>query len=421
MKKQFLTLLLLSFSLISFYSCEETKEVATILDPDGKDSVETVEINKFVLGIEAEGAQDVLLTTETLTDGEVSPIGNGFEQPAWMSFFKAGNMIIAAGYTSDNIFTGYALSDQNGELENKGQLITDQGVYATTNVDENHFIAIGAPRAGFEERTIFLIDKNDMSIAGRTKTRIDERHAEDLVAFPSGVAVRGDKLFISYFLTKSEKIGDTPKAETAKIAVYDYPSMTFVKLIVDDRTSEIGRYTTDFSLQEDENGNLYSFSTASLASGFNPAPNVPSGFLRIKKDETDFDTDYFFNFQEKSGGAKINTAVYLGNGKMLVRAVVADQQHWSAYAPNIEEGYEHLSFMIADLNTQTVVPVSNIPLTGGGEMAALVKEGKVYVNVSNSKGGSLYEIDIETATATKGASIVGHYAKGIFELSATVE
>ncbi|KXX71108.1 DUF4374 domain-containing protein [Flammeovirga sp. SJP92] len=410
MKKQFLQLIFTGLSLFSFFSCEESSNTTT-----------PAEEQKFVLGIEAEGGQDVLLTADTIFQGEISPIGNGLEQPAWMSFFKAGDMIIAAGYTSDNIFTGYSLSGEEGQLINEGQLITDQGVYATTNVDDNYFIAIGSPREGFEERTIYLIDKNDMSIESRAKTRIDERREEDLVAFPTGVSVVGDKLFLSYFLTGTGETVPafaTPKAETAKIAVYDYPSMEFVKLIEDTRTSEIGRYTSDFSMQEDENGNIYTFSTSSLACGFLPTPTTPSGFLRIKNGETDFDSDYFFNFQEKSGGYKINTAVYLGNGKMLVRAVMSDLVHWSAYSPNIEAGSEHLSFMIVDLNDQSVTQVSNIPMTGGGwEMAALVKDGKVYVNVSNSNGAKIYTIDVATAKASEGASIVGHYTKAIFELN----
>ncbi|MBD0402272.1 DUF4374 domain-containing protein [Flammeovirga sp. EKP202] len=415
MKKHFLQLIFIGVSLFSFISCDESSNDTTT--PAGE--------QKFVLGIEAEGGQDVLLTADTINQGEISPIGNGLEQPAWMSFFKAGNMVIAAGYTSDNIFTGYSLSGEGGQLVNQGQLITDQGVYATTNVNDNYFVAIGSPREGFEERTIYLIDKNDMSIESRAKTRIDERREEDLVAFPTGVSVVGDKLFISYFLTGTGATVPafaTPKAETAKIAVYNYPSMEFVKLIEDTRSSEIGRYTTDYSMQEDESGTIYSFSTSSLASGFLPTPTTPSGFLRIKNGETDFDPDYFFNFQEKSGGYKINTAVYLGDGKMLVRAVMSDQVHWSAYSPNIDEGLEHLSFMIADLNDQTITPVANIPMTGGGwEMAALVKEGKVYVNVSNSTGANIYEIDIATSSASKGASIVGHYTKAIFELQAAAE
>lgn len=413
MKKQFLQLALIGVSLFTFISCEESTK-------ENENPTHPIEEYKFVLGIEAVGGQDILVSSDDITSGEISPIGNGFEQPAWMSFYKAGNIVLSAGYTTANVITAYDLGGENGGLRSVDELSTDQALYAFTNIDEETFIGVGSPRDGFEERTIYTFDKQSMSIANRTLTRIDERRASDLVSFPTGVHRRGDKLYISYFLTGTGAIVPafaTPMADTAKIAVYDYPSMDFVKIIKDTRTSEIGRYTADLSLQEDENGNIYTYSTSSLACGFLPTPTKPSGFLRIKNGQTEFDQDYFLNFEAKSGGYKINSAIYVGNNKMLVRAVMVDATHWSTYAPNIEEGLEHLSFMLVDLNTEVVTPISGIPMTGGGwGLAHLVKDGKVYVNVSNSKGGAIYEIDVETASAKQGATVLGHYTKGIFEL-----
>ncbi|NLR89853.1 DUF4374 domain-containing protein [Flammeovirga agarivorans] len=407
MKNQLIKSILLGSALFSFASCEESSTTPT---------VET----SYVVGIEAVSQIDVLLTAESLTEGEISPVGNGIEQPAWMSFYKAGNMVFAGGYSSDNIITAYNLQGENGGLVSSGQLVTDQGVYATTNIDDDTFIAVGAPREGFEERTVYFIDKNDVSISERKFTRIDERKDLDLVSFPTGVHQRGDKLFISYFLTGTGAVVPafaTPMADTAKIAVYEYPSMEFVKLIKDERTSEIGRYTSETAMQEDENGNIYTYSTSSLACGFLPTPTTPSGFLRINAGDTEFDDSYFFDFEAASGGYKINSAVYVGNGKMVVRVVMHDEVHWSTYSPNIAEEQAHLSYMIADLNTKEVTPVTGIPLTGGGwGFANLIKDGKVYVNISNDKGGHIYEINPETASATEGAMIVGHYAKGIFDL-----
>lgn len=411
MKNQFLQSLLVVTALFSFISCEESSSK--------EETLPTVE-TKFVLGVEVAPNVDVLVASDSIHAGEISPKGTGVEFPQWMSFYQAGKMIITEGYSSNHTVTGYALSGENGKLVSKGSLVTDQGLYATANVDDATFIGIGATRAGFEPRTIFTIDKNDMSIAEKTETRIDERKELDLVAFPTGAVQRDDKLYVSYFLTGTGAVVpafSTPMADTAKIAVYSYPSMEFEKIIRDKRTSEIGRYLDPLSLQVDENGDIYTVSTSSQACGFLPTPDQPSGFLRIKKGASTFDDSYFFNFSEKSGGYKLNSAIYAGNGKMVVRVVMSDAVHWSAYGANLEESQLHLAYMIADLNAQTVTPISGIPMTGGAwGIAHAVKDGKVYVNVSNINGSSIYEIDPVNATAKQGATVVGHYTKAIFNL-----
>ncbi|MBB6463633.1 DUF4374 domain-containing protein [Flammeovirga kamogawensis] len=408
MNKQFLQSLLLLSSFSLFVSCDET--TSTVTQP----SVET----GFVVGIEAATGTDILLTVDTITSGTISPVNQGIEQPAWMSFYAAGNMILASGYTSDNILTGYEFAGENTQLVATGQLVTDQGIFAATNVNDEEFLAVGTPREGFEDRVIYSIDKPSMSISERFLTKIDERKALDLVAFPTGILQRESKVYLSYYLMGSGAVVPafaTPLSDSARIAVYNYPSMEFDKYIKDDRTSDIGNYTSKTALQADENGDIYTFSTSSNATGFYPTPTKPSGFLRIKSGATAFDQDYFFNFEEKSGGMKINNAVYAGNGKMVVRTVTDDSQLWATYGPNTDTPI--CSITIADLNAQTVTKVTDVPLHGGEwGIAHLVKEGKVYLNISDSNGGYIYEIDPETATAKKGAKIDGHYAKGIFSL-----
>ncbi|WP_053405405.1 DUF4374 domain-containing protein [Persicobacter sp. CCB-QB2] len=410
MKKQTTFLLsVLSLTAVLLWSCE-SDETAT---PDLKEA-------QFVVAVEAATGTDVLLTVDDLTTGEISPMGQGVEQPAWMTFFSGGDQIIATGYTSDNISTAYNLG-ADGNLLTGETLITDQGIYAATSADEEVMLAVGTTRAGYEDRTIYVIDKNNMAISKRVLTRIDERQEEGLVAFPTGIYRRGNQVFLSYYLMGSGEEGGipafaTPNSNQARIAVYSYPDLVFEGLITDDRTSDIGVYTAVTAIQETENGDLYTFSTSSNASGFFPTPTNPSGFLRIKAGASDFDEDYFFNFEQASGGLKINNAIYAGNGKMVVRTITDDSGLWAAYGPNTETPICGLA--IADLTTKTVTVVNDVPLHGGEwGMAHLVHEGKVYINVSDSRGGHIYQVDPETATAEKGAHIDGHYAKGIFVLN----
>ena len=372
----------------------------------------------FAIGLEAATGTDVLLTVDTLDSRAISPVGQGVEQPGWMSFQAMGNIIMAHGDAGDPQTTAYRIVD--GQLVNQGSLVTEHGLYSACNVDENTMLAIGFPREGFEERVIYVIDKNTMTITNRQATRIDERRDEGLVVWPTDMLVRDGQLFVSYYLTGSGEVRDvpafsTPNSNQARVAVFSYPELALQKIITDDRTSDIGVYLSTTALEQDEQGNIYTFSSSSLASGFDPTPTNPSGFLRIPAGSTEFEAGYFFNFEQASGGYKINNAVYAGAGKMVVRMTTDDSEHWSAYDPVTEN--PTCAIAIADLEAQTVTEIDDIPLHGGEwGMASLVHQGKVYLNISSAEGAAIYEVDPSTATAREASPVEGNWVKGIFHL-----
>jgi hypothetical protein len=62
--------------------------------------------------------------------------------------------------------------------------------------------------------------------------------------------------------------------------------------------------------------------------------------------------------------------------------------------------------------------LDNVPLAGGGWNAAYLKEGeKLYLGVSSSTSADIWEINVTTGIAQKGAAVEGNYAKGIFSLT----
>jgi hypothetical protein len=369
-------------------------------------------------GVEASTKTDVLVPVTSLTSGTISPIGNGIEQKAWMTYVTNGNTLVTSGYAASNELTGYRV--KGGKLTNIGSMITELQTYVYGYADDNTMLALGVTRAGYEERIIYKINTSDMSIISRTRTRIDERKSEGLVAWPTSLQVRDNKVFVSYYLmgsgADSVKAFATPNSNEARVAVYSYPDLNFEKIIKDSRTSDIGCYSSVSAVMETENKDLYTFSTSSLASGFSPTPTKPSGFLKIASGSTEFDQSYFFNFEEASGGYKINNAVYAGNGKVVVRMVKDDTKLWGTYSPVTATPICYIG--IADLNSKTVSLVGSIPAHGGEwGMANLVKGGKVYVNISDNTGAHIYEIDPATATAVKGAKLEGNWVKSIHLLT----
>ncbi|MBU2913262.1 DUF4374 domain-containing protein [Reichenbachiella agariperforans] len=412
MKKQFLN--------IAAGILSATIVLTSCLDDDGGSAT----TSHLIVGIEAESGTDILVGADDLMSGTISPVGRGVEQPAWMSFYQVGNTLLASGYTSDNMTTGYRMIDS--VLTDVGSFITELGVYGIAEIDENTALVAGVTRAGFEDRVFYTIDLNTMSIISRFNTKIDERQEEGLVAWPTGMIRQKNKLYISYYLMGAGELEEapafsTPNSNQARVAIYSYPEMELLNIATDDRTSDIGLYSGENAIMETENGDIYSFSTSGSASYFKPVPSNPSGFLRIQNGETAFDDSYFFNFEEASGGFKINQAFYAGNGKMIVKMIKEDSTNPIYYGASFgvypETPICYLA--VADLENQTVTPIDDIPANGGGwGVAHMVHDGRVYINVCNYKTETsteayIYEIDPETATAVKGAEIDGNYAKSI--------
>lgn len=388
---------------------------------------EHIEINdnittetQYFVGIEAgvNPATDILATAESITEGTISPEGNGFEQPAWMTFIQGKNQIFAAGYTSAPQFTSYELS--GGQLVEGESFFLDETPYSYDIIDENTMLIVSSPRAGFSEKKLFLVNTDQMAITKTVASTFGDIKADSLLAFPTDAKVRGNKLFISYNHIHANGDFSTPKSNVARVAVFSYPELVFEKLISDDRASNIGRYYGLNSLEIDENGDIYTFSSSSIACGYMPVPENNSAILRIKNGQTDFDPNYYIDFETLTGGYKINDMLYVGNGKAVLRVLKEDENNedmlWKAYTPISENPL--LEAGIIDLNTKSFTILDEVPLGGGGwNTPYLIEDNKVYLGVSNSAYAGIYIIDTETASATEGATIDGNYAKGILSLT----
>ena len=377
----------------------------------------------YFLGIEAatDPATDVLSPATALEEGIISPVNNGFEQPAWMTFFQGYNQIFTTGYTSAPEFISYELID--GELTKGESFFTDLGIYALSVLDDEKMVLIGSARSGQSAKKIYLVNTTTMSIEKTIETDFGNDPENGLLGFPVDVAVRDGKLFAAYMVMADDGSFATTNSNRAEIAVFSYPELAFEKIITDDRASNIGRYYTLNALETDEVGNIYTFSSSSLACGFLPVPENNSAVLRIKLGETDFDPSYYIDFETLSGGYKINDMYYVADGKAVVRVVKEDEANedykWATYSPVSETPI--LETGILDLNAQTFTLLANVPKAGGGwNSAVMVEDKKLYLGVSNRSYAGIYIIDVESGIATEGAQIDGNYAKAILSLTAPI-
>lgn len=358
---------------------------------------------------------EFIVSQEDVMSGEISATGTGIEQTGWRFYYPVGKTLFASGYSDDNQCAGYA-DNGEGVIELKGQFIFENALEMFGHSDDNNtLLAMEIPRAGFANRRLHFIDVNTVFVNKIIGTKIFESTADSLVAWPTALQVRGDKLFIPFHKLDAKGWFTTPSPDSAFVAVYSWPDVGTEpeKIIADPRTSNIGVNGATTGLIEAENGDLYSFSSGSVMAGFWPKSTKPSGILRIKDGQTDFDNSYFFNITEATGG-NIFWFDYVGNNKAIARILTHDDGgSWAAYGREVF----NQKLVIIDLVNQTVTDVANVPLHAKRYSSpVLVNDGKVLLSIETASEANVYEVDVENATAVKGAKIIGKTIKGFFSL-----
>jgi hypothetical protein len=376
----------------------------------------------YVLSLRTQGSgsttTDYLLTAGSINTGlqTISSTGNGIEQLAWCYFGSTGNTVMSFSYGTNNVAIGYGLAE-GGRLFEKGR-ISFERMDCIGKGDDSTLIAIGAPWGGGSyDCEIQMIDARNIKIKKKKLTPLYMRDkSDDLNKWPTSIVVNDNKLYVSFYPLHGTSWA-TDFTDTAYVSVYSYPGLDSLTTIKDTRTGPIGYYGNQINMLKAENGDIYTFSPNSIAAGYTQATKN-SGILRINSGTTQFDAAYFFDVEAASGGAKLLSATYAGNGLLVARMLKqgADTTAWGAF--NVTNPVCKIA--IIDLNNKTVKMVNDIPDHGGqygGQ--GLVEDGKVYVSVTSTIAGEsrIYAVDPATATATKAAKIQGLEVPAIYKLT----
>ncbi|MDX1675144.1 MAG: DUF4374 domain-containing protein [Longimicrobiales bacterium] len=359
---------------------------------------------------------EFLLNREDVLSGEISAAGEGLEQTGWRFYYPVGTTLFASGYSVDNEAAGYVL-DEVGALVKTGEFVFENSLEMFGHSDDGDtWLAMEIPRAGFANRRLHFVDVPTVLVSKIVGTRIWESQQDSLIAWPTALEVRGDHLFVPFHKLDARGWFTTPRADTAFVAVYTWPDVGTEpeKIIADPRTSNIGVNGATTGLIETESGDLYSFSSGAEMAGFAPASSKPSGILRIPAGSTDFDPGYFFDVEAATGGEKLFWMDYVGGDKAIARLLTHDDGGpWAAFGRDVF----NQRLVILDLAAQTVTEVANAPLHAKRYTSPVtVQDGKVLVSIETATEAHVYEVDVETATATQGARIDGKTVKGFFRL-----
>jgi hypothetical protein len=393
-------------------------------DPAPTDPVPTEQTDITLSFVNSdEASTEYVLSKKDLMEGSISAQGAGYEQAGWNFYYPVGNTLFVSGYTEFST-TSYAIN-ADGNFSELNTFLFDSSFNTFGNVDNTTLLATNSYWYQHDDMVMYSAD----AVSGRATSKTNYTiyndstgtAGEGSVPWPTALVVRDSLLYIPYIKFDDAGKNTTPDNNTAYVAIFDYPLVIAdgsthaepKKIITDPRTSNIGTHGSTTGLITTDNGDLYGYSAGSVASGHYPAATNPSGILRIAKGATEFDANYFFNIEEATNGQEIFWFDSIGGNKALARIFTPTdaQTPWAAYSTPI------LKLVIIDLAEKTITEIDGIPLHTKQTTSSIeVMDGKVYVSATTADDSYIYQIDIATATAVKGAKVEGAAIKGFHDL-----
>lgn len=249
---------------------------------------------------------------------------------------------------------------------------------------------------------LIVFDPSTMRIEDELNlSQISKRFPEATRTYYQDMVERDGKLFMGVYYENNF----APVNDSAYVAVIDLTTSTFQKLLSDGRTGMVfGGPSFGSGIAKDANGNIYIQAKGTLDYG----GETPSGILRIKSGETEFDANYFFDLTEAMGG--IGYGIYhFGEGLTFTTHNENTDDFWEL------NGGPYYQYYKIDLESQSAAKVEGIP-NGFWSNRLVVKQlsdNEIFFTVGTGSENAVYGYDIATGKVTKKFSSTGGAISGL--------
>lgn len=349
-----------------------------------------------------------------LDEGTISATGKGIEQNGYRSF-QIGNQSLFSigglGLTDANIITKNA----EGKLQQSSSFVFDKALGALEQADATNMVAVDIPTAptGGSEFQFYVLNINSGAITKKVAKPVSELKGATDWPRITGMAVSDNKVYLTFYLSdESVKPTVTRDIDKAYVAVYSYPDFEFIEMMEDERAPIAGSWNGYNGIFKTEDGSMYTFSNTSIANGFSQNSSKKAAFLHIEKGATTFD-DYYFDVETAAGGLKPVHLQYLGGDKFFAQVSTLKSEEMSRWSD------VNLKGCIIDMAKKTVTDVPQIPVhngDGGQRMSGVIDGDYFYYPLVDADGLYFYKIDINNATAVRGAKVQSNFVSGSFKL-----
>lgn len=378
----------------------------------------------FILGLGVTTPTETtnfLLETDDLMTGVLSLQGQGTLQNGYRDYAYGGDTFYSIGGLGiTDVNTVTAASDNTLNIESGLTFPFQIDGFRDVDGTGTTMVGISQPQspATSQDITFYNVDIATNTIASTNAVPLRDVYNETTDwAFTTGMQVRGNKLFQTFYPIDNTTF-TTNHTDTQYVAIYNYPEFTLSNVITDTRFGPAGAFNTRSGIFVTESGDLYTVSNSNF--GFTQATK-PAGILKIAAGTEVFDTSYTFNTETAANGGKIIHAIYVGNGRLFtaISSKVLEGPDGTNGFGNVYTD-SNLSLAIVNLETQTITPVSGAPeYTGnGGRSFAAFQDGDVVYSAITDAAGvtNIYQTNLTTATAIKGAEVQATFVGGIARL-----
>ena len=398
------------------------------------------------------GDASYLITAESLDEGEVSVEGKGTEvlnASYWV--YRGTDYAFALVYNKSGAGTGasYYLNAHGKPVEKYAYTYNRFTTYGTwgnhvimvstgnaSKADENGnypqvllFNYLNAQDGSQEEGTVpaenFLGNGEKVHFAGMVEA--NGRLYTSVI--PGGMSLYGisqwPEMVTDQSLVTTEAGGSDSGAYTAGvIPSTQYPDKAYIAIYSGDSFDEkpiiaetdkigfaCGRRRSQYyqTVWATKNGDVYAFSPGygrtflSTEELKKTTGTLPSGVVRIKAGETEFDKDYYVNIEELGNKNPVFRCWYIDGDYFLL------QLYKNGVESMIKDGKDAdvSELAIFDAANKTLRMVNGLPkdMSLGGEPYG--ENGSVYIpiNVTTGEYPAFYKVDAETGEAVKGLTV----------------
>lgn len=456
MKKNLIWVLAIVFSAcISFISCSDDDN-----NPTGGGTSTNKDTTVYVISAVVDDA-NYLLESSTLSNGSVTTVNNGLvtEAGTYWVFYKEKYLYrLVYNQGEAGVTTSYQLN-RNGQVESRSKeyqvkRFTTYGIYGD-NIITVSAGDRGAEYADAEGNLAQGLQFNYLHTTNETNSS-SETSAENYLGngeyvslagvlevnnkiysapIPMGLSKYGVKAdggsYVIYpDLVKTESGGSSSSAyeegelqwtqhpNEAWVAIYNDQTFANPKLIKTDKISyACGRNRSQYyqTIWAADNGDVYVFSPsyAKTMTDSRQQTTLPAGVVRIKSGTEEFDSDYYFNIEEATGGISFQRCWHIGEDYFLL--MMYNQ-------PLTQSGFVVNAMAIFKAGDKKLTYVTGLPsastLSAFGSQHYF-EDGKAYVAVTTTvdTNPAIYVIDAATASATKGITVAASSVSAVGKLT----
>lgn len=201
-----------------------------------------------------------------------------------------------------------------------------------------------------------------------------------------------------------------PVNDSAYVAVIDLISNTVEKVLSDGRTGMVfGGQAANAGMIQHANGDIYVQALGTT----NADGSAPSGVLRIKSGQTDFDADYFFNLEDAVGN--ICYGIYhTSNGRTFTANVQDESDFWE-----FATGLPQFKYVEIDLESQSSKgAVPDLPTTYGSRRMIIYEmdDQNLLFSIATNDENAVYKFNLSSNTAGIYFTSTGGYLTGLEKL-----